>query len=400
MDQRGRMYYRGGLLTPQGEDVCKAAFQFANGEALGPRGEEAMMTHLANVLGKDKVSIHQRIEYIRDLQRLGTLDKVSDHYDVQELFPKASTFQALVAIKEWQRFMEFSLTGNPEEFVSTLVCHQDGTCNGLQHTAAITGDRRTAESVNCTASTEMDSPEDIYWIVVEAAMKLVDGDALALLEKYERSIAKAIVMLASYGAGEDTLLKTVPTFLEDHGESTAQAEIIGGALLEALGSNAGAVKTLTSAIKRRMVQFLNEGGTVVRWTCHDGFEAATEYRDMEVNRVRAGKFNALVRNMFPAPLDDVKTKGAMAPNFVHSIDSAHLREVVRQCDHELVTVHDSIGSLPSRFHETKAQIQKGFVTVHEYDALGNLCNTNGLRAPKFRGDYKASEAMNSTYIFS
>lgn len=398
LDQRGRMYYRGGLLTPQGTDFCKAAFQFAKGEALGPRGLEAVEIHLANTLGADKLSIMGRLEYVN--AHGPELFEIKDHLDIVEYFPKADKFQALVAVLEWQRIQKLSESVPVESIVSTLVCHQDGTCNGLQHMSAITGDRKTAQAVNCTASDAYDEPEDIYGIIAQAAKVLLSGDAQEILGRHGRNLAKDPVMLSSYGAGEDTVTSNIAKFLKEKGEDTSKTQEIADAIFAALASEAGAVKTLTEALKRRMKQCLASGATKLSWTTFDGFEAATEYRDMEVNRVRAGKFNALVRTMFPAPLDEVKTTGAMAPNFVHSIDAAHLREVVRQCDWELVTVHDSIGSLPSRFHDTKVEIQLGFVKAHSYDAIGNLCESNGVRAPKFRGDYKATEALNSTYIFS
>ena len=400
MDQRGRMYYRGGLLTPQGTDFCKAAFQFANPVELGEEGLDGMAIHLANVLGKDKISITDRLLFVYSQD----FSDIHDHYDVADKYPSADTFQALVAILEFKKARAWEAEhGTAATFPSTLVCHQDGTCNGLQHTAAITGDRATAESVNCTASTEDDVPTDIYGVIsVGAAEVLPEGEALDIVNKYGRKLTKKPVMLLSYGAGEETLRKTIYLFLSEAGENASGvSQQIEDAVLESLARNTAGVKVLSEALKRRMQKVIDSGQSVVRWTTHDGFQAATEYRDQEVNRVRAGVFNALVRNMFPAPLDEVKTKGAMAPNFVHSIDAAHLREVVRECDHELVTVHDSIGSHAANFFTTARVIREAFVEVHSYNALDNLCQTNGVRTPKFRsGDYSPVEALESTYIFS
>lgn len=39
-------------------------------------------------------------------------------------------------------------SGNPEEYVSHLPVHQDGSCNGLQHYAALGRDKIGAVSVN------------------------------------------------------------------------------------------------------------------------------------------------------------------------------------------------------------------------------------------------------------
>jgi DNA-directed RNA polymerase len=207
-------------------------------------------------------------------------------------------------------------------------------------------------------------------------------------------------MIQGYGASEPTVIKNTTTYLRDNKEDVSLAEVIGKAYVAAITDMAGAVKALTGVIKTRVGEAMKQGMNKFQWTTADGFIACTEYRDYECNRVRAGVFNALVRNMHPAPIDDVKTVGAMAPNFIHSIDAAHLRMVVNGCDHELVTVHDSIGSHAATFFETSSVIRQKFVEVHNYDAIGDLCTNMGVRAPKFRGDYSAYEALESAYIFS
>lgn len=396
MDSRGRMYYRGGLLTPQGTDFCKAAFQFANSKQLGETGQRALYLHAANCFGMDKISIDARVAWV-DSNR-AQLALIEDHHDIQEFYPSADTFQAAVAVKELQKLWAFA--GTPSEFESNLVCHQDGTCNGLQHMAAITKNRQTAITVNCVESSHSDEPSDIYGIIAKFAADNTAGAVQALINKYGRSMAKNPVMITGYGAGEATIIKNTAKYLVSKNEDAGLAEDIGKAYIHAIESNAGAVKSLTEALKGRVETVVEAGATRFEWTTADGFIASTEYRDIECNRIRAGRFNALVRDMFPAPLDEVKTVGAMAPNFIHSIDATHLRMVVNSCNHDLVTVHDSIGSHAGTYFETATAIREEFVNVHKFDALGNLCESMGMRTPKFRGDYKASEALKSSYIFS
>lgn len=52
------------------------------------------------------------------------------------------TFQLATALR----------SGNPEEYVSHLPVHQDGSCNGLQHYAALGRDKIGAISVNLAPS--------------------------------------------------------------------------------------------------------------------------------------------------------------------------------------------------------------------------------------------------------
>lgn len=395
MDTRGRMYYRGGLLTPQGTDFCKAAFQFANGALLGKTGFKALCLHTANMFGMDKVSINKRVTWVQN--NWSQLMSIVDHVDLMQKFRGANVFQALVAAKELQRV---GVWGTHDDFMSHLVCHQDGTCNGLQHMAAITKNRQTAVTVNCVASSHDDSPADVYGIMADCAAAITTGEVNRLILKYGRDMAKNPVMITGYGAGKDTIIANTAKYLAKYNEDVTLAEQVGEAYVEAIKQNAGAVKALTEALKARVQQALNAGKERFKWVTADGFVACTEYRDIECNRVRAGVFNALVPTMYPTPLDTVKTIGAMAPNFIHSIDATHLRMVVNVCDHDLVSVHDSIGSHAATYFTTAKAIREQFVKVHEYDALGNLCENMDVRAPKFRGDYVTTEALESSYIFS
>ena len=402
MDKRGRMYYRGGLITPQGTDFCKAAFQFAESKPLGERGLEAIAIHTANVCGMDKISINDRISWVQSNIDSGTFEAINDFEDVIQAFPKADTFQATVAILEINRII--ALGKNAAEVESNLVCHQDGTCNGLQHMAAITGSRTTAESVNCVASTADDAPSDIYGIIAQAAAEMATGEALKLLQKYGRSMAKNPVMIVGYGAGEDTVKQNTVSFLKKHGEDTTLGDEIGELYMAAIADKAAAVKSFTSAITSRMEDAITAGLVTTEWVTADGFVASITYTDIEEHRVRAGNWNCIKQHS-TSQLNTVKTRGAMAPNLIHSVDATHLRMVINACDFDLVTVHDSIGSHACDFFETATAIREQFVEVHKYDTVSDLTQSMGVEPINFiakrrANSYDASEALQSTYIFS
>lgn len=399
LDSRGRMYYRGGLLSPQGVDFCKAAFQFANYKPLGKYGFKAICLHTANVCGQDKISINDRVRWVRD--NWETIMDTRTHIDVRNNFKGADTFQALVACTELRRLAE--LDGEWEDRESNLVCHQDGTCNGLQHMAAITGDRATAEAVNCTPSSHDDVPTDIYGLVAKAATHKSQGVAQDLIVKYGRSMAKNPVMVTGYGAQESTIIKNTASYLSGKREDTTVAGDVGTAYLEAIDEVAGAVTQLTQALTTRVGYAIEEGKRKFTWKTADGFIASTQYELDETLAVRVGNFYIRKRGMGAAPLDARKTAQAMSPNFVHSIDSTHLRMVVTGCDHELVTVHDSIGSHPADYFVTARVVREKFALVHKgFDALKDLCDSMGQPVPEFPrvGDYDAGEALESSYIFS
>lgn len=88
-------------------------------------------------------------------------------------------------------------SGNPEAYESSLPVHQDGTCNGLQHYAALGGDVQGAKQVNLEAS---DKPSDVYSHVGAMVEEVIERDcqrgekyALMLRGKITRKVVKQTV---------------------------------------------------------------------------------------------------------------------------------------------------------------------------------------------------------------
>lgn len=87
----------------------------------------------------------------------------------------------------------------PTEYCSKLPIHQDGTCNGLQHYAALGGDLKGAHQVNLDGG---DRPSDVYSGVAAMANAVINADAekghqyaLLLKGKVTRKVVKQTVRL-------------------------------------------------------------------------------------------------------------------------------------------------------------------------------------------------------------
>jgi DNA-directed RNA polymerase len=93
---------------------------------------------------------------------------------------------------------------NPFEYMSHLPIHQDGTCNGLQHYAALGGDAQGAQQVNLAAT---DRPSDVYTYVANMVEAQLEHDmqksdhkwAKALKGRIARKVVKQTVMTTVYG---------------------------------------------------------------------------------------------------------------------------------------------------------------------------------------------------------
>lgn len=200
MDFRGRAYPVPPYLNHMGADNARGILVFGDGKELGEAGLKWLKIHLANVAGYDKASLSEREKY--------TMDHLDDIYDsVRD--PLGGRRWWLQSEDAWQTLAAcFELTSaldspDPTKFVSHLPTHQDGTCNGLQHYAALGGDKAGAAQVNLEPS---DRPADIYTAVANAVNAEVIHDAEAgnpiakfLQGHIARKIVKQPVMTNVYG---------------------------------------------------------------------------------------------------------------------------------------------------------------------------------------------------------
>jgi len=92
---------------------------------------------------------------------------------------------------------------DPTAYVCNLPIHQDGSCNGLQHYAALGGDLEGAKQVNLEPS---DRPQDVYsgvaqLVATDIERQAQEGNeiAIALRGKVTRKIVKQTVMTNVYG---------------------------------------------------------------------------------------------------------------------------------------------------------------------------------------------------------
>jgi DNA-directed RNA polymerase len=125
---------------------------------LGEKGFDWLKIHCVNLTGLlKKNSIDQRLAFAE-----ANLDKIVHSAD----YPWAENSWWLQSEEPWQTLaacMEIRDVLNsgsePRDFVSHLPIHQDGSCNGFQHYAALGRDQQGAMEVNLLP---IDLPADIY----------------------------------------------------------------------------------------------------------------------------------------------------------------------------------------------------------------------------------------------
>lgn len=393
MDWRGRMYYRGGLLTPQGADFAKAAFVFSEYKELGRTGFAGLAIALANALGI-KGSQLTKVQRVEEGVKSGALSAMmADFNEFCKTYPKVDHCQAyilacdVIGAHQWK-----CVHGSYDKYESNIPCHQDGTCNGLQHQAAITRDLTTATATNMTAATANDAPNDVYGLVVNAC-------ASAVLRSLGRDLGKGPVMTGSYGAGEGTIGKKMRETFKKVGRFNEWQPTMRDDMIQAMHKAAPALMQVTDATKEIAHSAMARGYNSIDWTTADGFEASQQYVINEANIIRGGSYNATVRR-HDKVLDAGKMSRALSPNFVHSIDSTHMRATIRACQWSIAAIHDSVASHACHYMQTNVVLRQQMYFVHtSYDHLLDLAVNNGAEKPVFIGEYRVEEVLQATNIF-
>ncbi len=125
---------------------------------------------------------------------------------------------------------------DPHAYECALPVHQDGTCNGLQHYAALGGDARGARQVNLDTTNR---PSDVYTYVANMVEKRMQEDlerghnnmARILIGKVSRKVVKQTVMTTVYGVTFVGAREQIDRQLRDRGDIPAEECYLAAAYL-------------------------------------------------------------------------------------------------------------------------------------------------------------------------
>ncbi len=183
-----------------GDDLSRGLLLFAEARELSAEGLRWLKIHLAGLFGFDKASFKEREEWVQehleDIRDCAEKPLTGRRWWSQADDP----WQFLAACRELINALD---SPDPLAYKSPLPIHQDGTCNGLQHYAALGGDLDGAKQVNLVSG---DKPSDVYTHVAQLVEKTIEADiekgveiAKLVQGKISRKVVKQTVMTTVYG---------------------------------------------------------------------------------------------------------------------------------------------------------------------------------------------------------
>lgn len=110
-----------------GADINRGILQFSEGKRIGKDGLWWMKVHMANKWGKDKLPLDERAKFAESMADV--IHRIAaDPSNNLEWLQAENPWQALACIFELSAAMSLD---NPEDHISHMHIHVDGSCNGM-----------------------------------------------------------------------------------------------------------------------------------------------------------------------------------------------------------------------------------------------------------------------------
>ncbi len=408
-DFRGRCYPIPPHLTHHGDDLCRGLLEWADAKPVtDPRW---LAFQVANCWehGVDKLAAQKQFDWVADNQ-----DKIeavaAKPLDVPWWQDAGKPWQFLAAC--------FALAEYPTP--SRLPIRQDGTCNGLQHYAALGRSADDAAVVNMIPG---DEPNDIYSDVaatVELIVRQAAGEAhqhaMMVDGLIEREVVKQVVMTTFYGVTAIGAKRQIHRQLEKRGlegDDLYKASYWLSRIVMRCMADTCPATTRIMVWLRQCAQQICITGEPIQWTTPLGLPVVQPYR-----RWRSKQINTVMQQISAyfddedVPIAIGKQCKALAPNYIHSLDASHMLMTAQACHAAGITfaaIHDAYCTHAADCTRLGRILRQQFIQLHTPPLLEQLVRSFRGRYrddrikfenPPPRGDYDLNQVMESRYFFS
>uniref|UniRef100_A0A8C0G9D0 DNA-directed RNA polymerase n=1 Tax=Chelonoidis abingdonii TaxID=106734 RepID=A0A8C0G9D0_CHEAB len=377
MDFRGRTYPCPPYFNHLGSDITRAILLFAEGKPLGARGLDWLKIHLINLTGlKKKNSLQERLAYANEIME-EILDSADNPLTGRKWWMDTDEpWQALACCMEIAKALR---SPDPTAYISHFPIHQDGSCNGLQHYAALGRDVIGATSVNLMPC---DSPQDVYSRVAQQVEEFRKQDAqegmkvAQVLDGFiSRKVVKQTVMTVVYGVTRyggrlqiEKRLKEIDGFPQEYVWEASHylVQQVFSSLKEMFSGTREIQIWLTESAR-----LIAKSGNTVEWVTPLGLPIVQPYHRAKSTVVSA-KGSRGTGSLKP---DTMKQKNAFPPNFIHSLDSTHMMLTALHCHRRgltFVSVHDCYWTHALTVDVMNQVCREQFVELHSQPILQDL----------------------------
>ena len=443
MDFRGRAYPVPPHFSNVGSDLCRGLLQFAEAKPLGGRGLFWLKVHLANLAGKDKMTFDGRAKFV-DEHMDQVRSSVADPFGAERWWMTLENpFQGLATCYEIVNAID---SGDPSSYMCPLAVHMDGSCNGLQHYAALGRDYIGGKAVNLCVT---DEPQDVYVGVMHEVIRRISDEANRTFDfdtskvdelteaqrsalknnraaklvdgLIDRGVVKRTVMTSVYGVtyvgARQQIQEKIEQKLAAQGHDLDEIDFevfnacgyLAVVTLEVIGDLFSGAKCIMNWLTS-CARLITQHGFPVAWISPIGLPAVQPYRQKKSARVltltQTVTLNIINDDL---PIHKSRQVTAFPPNFIHSLDSSHMLLTALEMDRRRLTfsaVHDSFWTHACDVDEMNCALRDTFVDLYNQPLLERQKETWELRYPELnfpdlpeRGNLVLEDVTKAKYFF-
>ncbi len=328
-------------------------------------------------------------------------------------------WQALAFCFEWAGYRREGFA-----YESHLPVQMDGTCNGLQNFSAMLLDEVGGKAVNLVPG---DKPNDIYQTVADVLiekLKVISAECpedvstktikdketkeervitiesngsmarkwLAYKGKgIDRKVTKRPVMTLAYGAQqfgfrEQVFTDTITPWKAEvgaafpfEGSGFHAASFLGDLIWDCVGEVVVAARGAMDWLQQVAKIAAKEGLPVV-WTTPTGLKVMQEYTAAEQKRLELTFQQVRMRlsiDVATKQIDKRRQSSGISPNWVHSMDAAHMQKTVNACHkagiRSFSLIHDSYGTHAGNAWAMAQLLREEFINMYaDHDVLAEF----------------------------
>ena len=462
-DYRGRIYYTTPFLNFQSNDIAKGQMLFANGKLMTEEGLRRLKIHIAccynETFNKNKLPKWLSTDYktfldkeeLEDIsvdkmtladreawtdENLDMLFDIAKNEEINTSAEKPITLLACV-LELYNAF------NSEEEYYTYLPIPIDGSNNGWQHLCAMSKDKEAGELVGVVPQ---EIQKDFY---VQCAKNLITrlpewfSERQMPMKHIRKGIAKRGSMTRAYSAGALKIAENmyldchVEGYLEKYNITEEDCQLLAKHLVKAIDEVcAGPLQTMKFLQKIAEAEIASDYAKEtkqksIRWTTPSGFPVIyeafidNEFKEKAIISCSKRKIKPTIRkedgteeatdtiriqHVGKEPTDKPKIRAFMSgisPNFVHSMDAAHMASVILSWNNDFGAVHDSFSVHACDVDDLLKLIKNNFIRMYSYnnffEEIEKMIITNpdnfNYDQPKL-GALNIREVKDSDYFFA
>ncbi|XP_058067742.1 DNA-directed RNA polymerase 3, chloroplastic isoform X3 [Magnolia sinica] len=392
-----------------------------------PRKQLQDVFEALDTLGRTKWRVNRRVLDVIDSlwAKGGCVAGLVDCKDI--LLPEKPDSEDATEIQKWRWSVRKAKKCNAERHAQQCDIElklSDGSCNGLQHYAALGRNSLEAAAVNLVAG---EKPADVYSGIAARVRDIMERDSMKdpateptallakiLVDQVDRKLVKQTVMTSVYGVTYVGAREQIKRRLEEKGNITDDrllfrascyaAKVTLTALGEMFQAARGIMKWLGDCAK-----VIASENQPVRWTTPLGLPVVQPYRKSERHLIRTS-LQVLALQREGSLVDVKRQRTAFPPNFVHSLDGSHMMMTAIACGDaglHFAGVHDSYWTHACDVDKMNVILRQKFVELYNMPILENLLESFQTSFPTLsfpplpnRGNFDLEEVLESPYFFN